>query len=225
MCRASSTGQDSCAPSFPSSTSQGGRLWLPAGPAPQEDNQKMSTPCEGSPFPCRRRSWSHKPEVLGQGEGRRPAAPGQERDTISPPSFSELRDAANKGKQIMKAIPADHSLGWWPGSARGQHEAVLLEGYSLGSVGEQGSAHIVEGPEAEGRTRSWLWASPGNPAFFGDSNETHPATLLFVLEKTQKARRKLPECFGNWLPTALIFASLYSCPSGRCSVTGNRKCN
>lgn len=58
-----------------------------------------------------------------------------------------------------------------------QHEAVPLEGYSLGSVGQQGLAHIVEGPKGEGRTRSLLWASSGNTAFFGDNYEIHPATL------------------------------------------------
>lgn len=84
-------------------------MWLPAGPTPQDD-QKMSSPCKGSPFPCRR-SWRHKSEVLGQREGRRPAAPGQERDAISPLSFSELRGAANKGQQITKAIPASCLLG------------------------------------------------------------------------------------------------------------------
>lgn len=30
---------------------------------------------------------------------------------------------------------------------------VLSEGYPLGSVGQQGSVHIMEGPEAKGRTR------------------------------------------------------------------------
>lgn len=105
---------------------QGGRLRLATGLMLWEDNQKMSTPCKGSPFPCRRRSRSHKPEVPGQGDGRRPAAPGQERDAIPLPSFPELRSTANKGKQITKAIPASHSLGRWPGSARGQHELCFL---------------------------------------------------------------------------------------------------
>lgn len=32
-----------------------------------------------------------------------------------------------------------------------QREAALLEGYPLGSVGQQGSRHITTGPEAQGR--------------------------------------------------------------------------
>lgn len=86
----------------------------------------MSTSCKGSRFCCRRWSQSHKSEVLGHWEGRRLAAPGQERDAISPPFFPELRGAANKGKQITKAIPASCSLGRWPGSARGQYELCFL---------------------------------------------------------------------------------------------------
>lgn len=88
--------------------------------------RRENTPCRESPFAFRSGSCSRKPEVLGQGEGRRPAAPGQERDAISPLSFPELRGAGNKGTQIMKAIPAGCSLGRWPSSTRGHHELCFL---------------------------------------------------------------------------------------------------
>lgn len=134
---------------------------LTAGLTPCEDNQKMSIPCNRSHFPCRSRSRSQKPEVLVQGESRRPAAPGQERDAISAPSFPEPRGAAIKESRQQKlSLPATR---WGDGPARQgvsmnyvswQHGVVLLEGYPPHSMGQQGSAHTMEGPEAESRTRS-----------------------------------------------------------------------
>lgn len=72
----------------------------------------------------------------------------------------------------------------------------------------------VERPGAEGRARSQLRASPGSPSLLGESGEAHPATLFFVLEKTQQSRRELPERAGSWWPATIASVGLYSCPVG-----------
>lgn len=60
----------------------------------------------------------------------------------------------------MKAVPAAAHWGDVPAQqgvsmscVSWQREAVLLEGYPLGSVGQQGLGHITAGPEAQGRDK------------------------------------------------------------------------
>lgn len=78
------------------------------------------------------------------------------KDAISTPSFPDLRGAANKGKQITKAIPVCLLLGLAQqgvsmNCVSWQYVNVLLEGYPLGSVGQQGLVHIIERPQSEGQ--------------------------------------------------------------------------